>query len=158
MERKSEREIYAEAGVPSAKLAKFSVKNSLCGAEFLVGVPGTVGGALAMNAGCFGAETWDVVKSADMIDRQGNCYSISSSEIKRSYRFTEIKPGEWFVGSIFQLIKWEPELGTKKIKSLLKKRMETQPIQTANAGSVFRNPPGDYAARLMESAGNKYGF
>ena len=155
IERKSDHEIFAEAGVPSAKLAKFSAKNALCGAEFLVGIPGTVGGALAMNAGCFGGETWDVVKSVDLMDRKGNRFSKDASRVVRSYRFTEIKPGEWFVGAVFRLKQCSAEMGLKKIKTLLNKRMATQPIQTANAGSVFRNPHGDYAARLMDSAGLK---
>lgn len=155
IERQNDEEIYAEVGVPSAKLAKYSAKNSLCGAEFLVGVPGTVGGALAMNAGCFGGETWDVVKSVDMMDREGNWFSKDASEIVKSYRFAEIKPGEWFVGAVFRLKQCSAEMSLKKIKTLLKKRMATQPIQTANAGSVFRNPHGDYAARLMDTAGLK---
>ena len=147
--------IYAQAGVPCAKLAKFSVKNSLCGAEFMIGIPGTVGGALAMNAGCFGSETWQIVRSADTITSDGEQKRTAVSQFRWDYRFAELASGEWFTGAEFSLTPCRTEEGRERIKSLLRKRSESQPVQTANAGSVFRNPPGDYAARLLESAGLK---
>ena len=147
--------IYAQAGVPSAKLARYSVKNSLCGAEFMVGIPGTIGGALAMNAGCFGSETWQIVHSAETITSDGEQKRTAASQFRWGYRFAELASGEWFTGAEFSLTPCRAEGGREKIKSLLRKRSELQPVQTANAGSVFRNPPGDYAARLLESAGLK---
>ena len=147
--------IYAQAGVPSAKLAKYSVKNSLCGAEFMVGIPGTVGGALAMNAGCFGSETWQIVRSADTITSDGEQKRTAALQFRWDYRFADLASGEWFTGAEFSLTPCRAEEGRERIKSLLRKRSESQPVQTANAGSVFRNPPGDYAARLLESAGLK---
>ena len=147
--------IYAQAGVPSAKLAKFSVKNSLCGTEFMVGIPGTVGGALAMNAGCFGSETWQFVRSADTITRDGEQKRTAASQFRWDYRFAELAFGEWFTGAEFNLTPCRAEGGRERISSILRKRSESQPVQTTNAGSVFRNPSGDYAARLLESAGLK---
>ena len=147
--------VYAEAGVPGAKVAKFAVKNALGGAEFLVGIPGTVGGALAMNAGCFGLETWEIVRFAETMNRTGAKDRKDASRIRRGYRYVEIAVDEWFIAAEFKLVPRSMENGRKNIRELLKRRTETQPIQTANAGSVFRNPPKDYAARLLETAGLK---
>ena len=147
--------VYAEAGVPGSKVARFAVGKSLCGAEFLVGIPGTVGGALAMNAGCFGTETWNIVGHADTISRHGVCSKLSASEIEYGYRFAKMPVDEWFTGAEFNLQPCAVDAGKKTIKSLLRKRAESQPVQTANAGSVFRNPPNDFAARLIDTAGLK---
>ncbi len=148
--------VYADAGVPCAKLARYAVNNMLCGIEFMVGIPGTVGGALAMNAGCFGSETWEVVRYAKTIDRNGEEGTKPQTAVSWGYRSVAHGDNEWFTGAEFSL---KPctgnENGLLKIKRLLKKRASTQPIQTANAGSVFRNPKGDYAARLLETAGLK---
>ena len=151
----NETEVYAEAGVPGAKLAKFSVKNSLCDAEFMVGIPGTVGGALAMNAGCFGSETWEIVGHADTIKRNGEQKQKQRHEFKWGYRSVEKDSDEWFTGAQFRLTPCDSTQGRENIRRLLKTRSATQPIQTANAGSVFRNPPKDFAARLIETAGLK---
>lgn len=150
--RSDETGIYAEAGVPGAKVAKYAIKNALCGAEFLAGIPGTVGGALAMNAGCFDCETWDIVSFADTINRNGRSRRRDESEFSRGYRFVQRMSDEWYTGARFQLKPCDPERGRANMKSLMKHRAQTQPIQTANAGSVFRNPPDDYAARLIETA------
>ncbi len=155
LHRMGETEVYAEAGVPGAKLAKYSVKNSLCNAEFMVGIPGTVGGALAMNAGCFGSETWEIVGHVDTINRNGEQKRKNRDEFDWGYRFVEKDGEEWFTGARFNLTPCDSSQGRENIRRLLKTRSETQPIQTANAGSVFRNPPGDYAARLIETAGLK---
>ncbi len=149
------RSIYAEAGVPGAKLAKFAAKNALCGAEFMVGIPGTIGGALAMNAGCFGSETWQVVHHADSISRQGETVRRGADQVSWGYRSVEIDDSEWFIGAEFELSPCQTDEGRKKIRQFLKKRAATQPVQTANAGSVFRNPKEDFAARLIETTGLK---
>ena len=149
--------VRAEAGVASAKAARFSVDHNLEGAEFLAGIPGTIGGALAMNAGAFGGETWDIVESVETLDRHGNLRHHPASEFNIAYRHVEAPQGEWFVAAHFRL---QPRKdantdGKAVIKSLLTKRGSTQPMQTANAGSVFKNPQGDHAARLIESCGLK---
>ena len=155
LHKAGDTEVYGEAGVPGAKLAKFSVKHSLCDAEFMAGIPGTVGGALAMNAGCFGSETWEIVGQVDTINRRGKQKRKNCDEFDWGYRFVEKDCEEWFTGAQFNLTPCDSSRGKENIRRLLKTRSETQPIQTANAGSVFRNPIGDFAARLIETAGLK---
>jgi UDP-N-acetylmuramate dehydrogenase len=147
--------VYAEAGVASPKVARFAAQQHLCGAEFLAGIPGTVGGALAMNAGCYGAETWDIVERAMTIDRQGALHERKKQEYEIAYRHCRGPAEEWFVGAWFSLHKADGDASRARIKELLAKRMATQPLQLPNAGSVFRNPPADHAARLIEWCGLK---
>jgi UDP-N-acetylmuramate dehydrogenase len=147
--------VYAEAGVTCAKLAKFAAREHLHGAEFLAGVPGTVGGALAMNAGCHGGETWDIVSRAVTIDRHGQLHERSQVDVEVGYRHVALPGEEWFVAAWFQLHAGEASVAEDKIKTLLAKRLATQPLNLPNAGSTFRNPEGDYAARLIEACGLK---
>ncbi len=146
--------IRAEAGVPCAKLARFSVRFGLAGVEFLIGIPGTVGGALAMNAGAFGGETWPVVEAVETMDRHGQRYLRTPEEYKIAYRSVEGPMDEWFVAGHFRL-KIAREDGLARTRALLEKRNETQPIGQASCGSVFRNPEGDHAGRLIEACGLK---
>jgi len=148
--------VYAEAGVTCAKLARFTARQHRHGAEFMAGIPGTVGGALAMNAGCHGGETWDVVKRVQTIDRRGALHLRNREEFVTGYRHVELPAGEeWFVAAWFELPAGEASEAEQKIKSLLAKRLATQPLNQPNAGSTFRNPPGDFAARLIEASGLK---
>jgi len=148
--------VYAEAGVTCAKLARFTARQHRHGAEFMAGIPGTVGGALAMNAGCHGGETWDVVKQVETIDRRGELHKRSKDEFVATYRHVQMPAeGEWFVAVWFDLPVGEADAAEQKIKSLLAKRLATQPLNQPNAGSTFRNPPGDFAARLVEACGLK---
>ena len=155
LERTGDTTVRAEAGVASAKLARFSVGLGLRGAEFLAGVPGTVGGALAMNAGAFGGETWTIVAAVETLDRHGERRTRSPGEYQIGYRSVRGPAGEWFVAGHFALTPGDAEEGQALIKSLLARRGASQPTQWPNAGSVFRNPPGDYSARLIERAGLK---
>jgi len=155
LQRTSETTIRAEAGVASAKLARFSVSQNLRGAEFLAGVPGTVGGALAMNAGAFGGETWNIVTAVETLDRHGRLRTRLASEFRIGYRSVEGPKGEWFVAGHFLLTPGNGDEGQALIRSLLAKRGASQPTQWPNAGSVFRNPPSDFSARLIETAGLK---
>ena len=150
-----ETTIRAEAGVASAKLARWSVSQNLRGAEFLAGVPGTVGGALAMNAGAFGGETWSIVSAVATLDRQGRRRTRLPSDYEIGYRHVVGPKDEWFVAGHFALTAGDGEAGQTKIRELLAKRGASQPTQWPNAGSVFRNPPGDHSARLIEVAGLK---
>jgi UDP-N-acetylmuramate dehydrogenase len=147
--------VYAEAGVTCAKLARFAARQHLQGAEFLAGVPGTVGGALAMNAGCHGSETWDVVNRALTIDRHGQIHQRAQIELEIGYRHVGLPGEEWFVAAWFHLHAGDASVAEEKIKVLLAKRLATQPMNWPNAGSVFRNPEGDHAARLIEACGLK---
>lgn len=155
LERRGERAVRAEAGVASAKLARFSVQQGLSGAEFLAGVPGTVGGALAMNAGAFGGETWSVVTAVETMDHAGHIRTRTPSDFEIGYRSVRGPAGEWFIAGHFGLTPGSEAQGQILIKSLLAKRGATQPTQWPNAGSVFRNPPGDHSARLIEATGLK---
>lgn len=148
--------IYAEAGVTCAKLAKFSAREAKQGAEFMAGIPGTVGGALMMNAGCHGGETWDIVSKVMMMDRQGQLHGREASAFTASYRHVQMPdPNELFIGAWFQLAEGDVAEAEGKIKALLAKRLASQPLNLPNAGSTFRNPEGDYAARLIEACGLK---
>jgi UDP-N-acetylmuramate dehydrogenase len=147
--------VYAEAGVASPKVARFAALHHLTGAEFLAGIPGTVGGALAMNAGCFGSETWDIVEKVLTLDRSGEINERGRSEFEIGYRHCRIPGQEWFAAAYFRLQPGDGEASRARIKEFLARRIATQPLQFPNAGSVFRNPPGDHAARLIESCGLK---
>jgi UDP-N-acetylmuramate dehydrogenase len=147
--------VYAHAGVAAPKVARFAAMHQLAGAEFLAGIPGTVGGALAMNAGCYGSETWDVVERVLTVDRSGSVRERKKAEFEIGYRHCHFPKEEWFVGAFFKLPAGDGEASRARIKELLGKRIATQPLSLPNAGSVFRNPPNDHAARLIESCGLK---
>ena len=145
--------IHAQAGVACAKVARFAANRGWKGAEFLAGIPGTVGGALAMNAGCYGGETWKIVEKVEAIGRDGIVKTRRPDEYKIGYRAVSGPSREWFVSAWFRLVPGKG--GMEEIKVMLKKRIAAQPLSYPNAGSVFRNPQGDYAARLIESCGLK---
>ena len=152
--------IYSDAGTASPKVARFAATHGFEGAEFLAGIPGTVGGALAMNAGCYGSETWDVVAKAQTISRTGKLSERGADEFEIGYRHIELRRSklgedEWFVGAWFRFRAGDQKLARRRIKELLARRLATQPLELPNAGSVFRNPPGDHAARLIEACGLK---
>ena len=150
-----ENHVRAEAGVASAKVARFSANNHLTGAEFLAGIPGTVGGALAMNAGAFGGETWDVVEKVETLNRSGEVTVRTTDDYDIGYRHVSGPADEWFVAAHFKLQPGELDDSKAEIKSLLARRGESQPTQLPNAGSVFKNPEGDFSARLIEACGLK---
>jgi UDP-N-acetylmuramate dehydrogenase len=149
--------IYAQAGVASPKLARFAANNNLVGGEFWAGIPGTVGGAIAMNAGCYGGETWDKLVQVLTLDRKGQLNERLPGDYVIGYRHVALKQAheEWFVGGWFRLEHGDGAASRDTIKTLLKTRIAAQPLNLPNAGSVFRNPPGDHAARLIESCGLK---
>ena len=149
--------IYAQAGVPGAKLARFAATNHLCGAEFFVGIPGTLGGMLVMNAGCYGGETWQKVERVQVLTRCGELLERTPQDFEIGYRHVTQRKGddEFFVGAWLRLETGDVEIARKEIKALMEKRSATQPLQMPNAGSVFRNPPGNHAARLIEGCGLK---
>ncbi|NCN88170.1 MAG: UDP-N-acetylmuramate dehydrogenase [Gallionella sp.] len=149
--------IYAQAGVAGAKLARFAATNHLCGAEFFVGIPGTLGGMLAMNAGCYGGETWQKVVRVQVLARGGELLERAPQEYEIGYRHVALRKAneEFFVGAWLKLEQGDAEAARQQIKALMEKRSASQPLQLPNCGSVFRNPPGDHAARLIESCGLK---
>jgi UDP-N-acetylmuramate dehydrogenase len=147
--------VRAEAGVACAHLARFAVKSGLCGLEFLAGIPGTVGGALRMNAGAFGGETWDNLQGIETLDRHGQRHERIRSDYQVSYRQVQGPEDEWFTAAEWQLQPGDAQAGMTSIRHLLEKRAASQPTRQPSCGSVFRNPAGDFAARLIESAGLK---
>jgi UDP-N-acetylmuramate dehydrogenase len=154
--------IYAQAGVPGAKLARFAASNNLCGAEFFVGIPGTLGGMLAMNAGCYGSETWQKVVTVQVISRNGKLIERTPQDYETGYRHVVKRQQpdsrseeEFFVGAKLKFEKGDVEAARQNIKALMEKRSASQPLQLPNSGSVFRNPPENHAAKLIESCGLK---
>lgn len=149
--------VYAEAGVAGPKVARFAANHGLAGAEFLAGIPGTVGGALAMNAGCYGGETWGIVDRVLMLDRRGNLHERRAGDFEIGYRHVGLRAAsdEVFAAAWLRLPAGEGAASRGRIRELLEKRIASQPLQLPNAGSVFRNPPDDHAARLIEAAGLK---
>ena len=147
----------AGAGVPAPHLARFVAKHGGAGAEWMAGIPGTIGGALAMNAGCYGGETWKHVESVTMLGRDGFLVTRPPRDFEIGYR--HVVPlrsrDESFVAGTFSFERGEEAKAMQRIKELLSKRVATQPLNEPNAGSVFRNPEGDHAARLIEVAGLK---
>jgi UDP-N-acetylmuramate dehydrogenase len=152
--------VYADAGAAAPKVARYAGTHALEGAEFLAGIPGTVGGALAMNAGCYGSETWDIAVKVRTVSRSGELRERSRDEFEIGYRHVALRGArlgedEWFVGGWFGLRAGDGARSRARVKHLLARRIATQPLGLPNAGSVFRNPPGDHAARLIEACGLK---
>jgi UDP-N-acetylmuramate dehydrogenase len=154
LERLTATRIQAEAGVPCARIARQCVKWGLGPAEFFAGIPGTLGGALAMNAGAWGGETWRHVVEVDVLNRRGLKATRTPAEYAVGYRSVQGPADEWFIGARL-VFERTPGVNTEAIRELLDKRKQTQPIGEWSCGSVFTNPPGDHAARLIESAGLK---
>ncbi|HEX5048720.1 MAG TPA: UDP-N-acetylmuramate dehydrogenase [Gammaproteobacteria bacterium] len=155
LERLESSRVSAGAGLPCALLAKQCVRWQVGPAAFFAGIPGTVGGALAMNAGAFGGETWTHVESVVTIDRRGEIVTRPRADFRVGYRTVAGPRGEWwYLGATFALAP-DKETTADTIKTLLAKRNATQPLGVPSCGSTFRNPPGDFAGRLIEAAGLK---
>ena len=157
LRREADGSFYAEAGVAAPRLARFVGNQSCAEAEFLAGIPGTVGGALTMNAGCHGGETWRYVERVLMLNRRGEQIIRSPEDFAIGYRHVGLKQAsdEVFAGAWLRFPAGDAEVARTRLRELLERRIATQPLQLPNAGSVFRNPPGDHAARLIEAAGLK---
>ena len=155
IDRLSQTVIHCEAGVPCARIAKQCVKWGLGPASFFAGIPGTLGGALAMNAGAWGGETWPHVEEVTVVGRDGSVRTRQASEYQWGYRHVTLPVAdEAFIAARLQL-QPHPEASNDEIKVLLDRRRDTQPIGEWSGGSTFTNPPGDHAARLIETAGLK---
>jgi UDP-N-acetylmuramate dehydrogenase len=155
LERLNETCVYVEAGVPCARIAKQCIRWGLGPAEFFAGIPGTMGGALAMNAGAFGGETWNHVLEVQTIDRHGREHTRTASEYQPSYRHVGMPTyDEWFLSA---RLNFERRSGANEsqVRDLLAKRRASQPIGEWSGGSTFTNPPNDHAARLIEVSGLK---
>jgi UDP-N-acetylmuramate dehydrogenase len=154
LERISATRLHVEAGVPCARIARQCIRWGLGPAEFLAGIPGTLGGALAMNAGAWGGETWKHVLEVDVVDRHGTRRTRAVTDYTIAYRSVSGPPDEWFLGARLEFER-QPGITTDGMRALLERRKQTQPIGAWSCGSVFANPPGDHAARLIDTAGLK---
>ena len=147
--------IRVEVGVSCAKLARFSADRDLLGAEFLAGIPGTIGGALAMNSGAYGSETWEYVISAETINRNGQLHTRNATDLNIGYRSVEGLKNEWFVAANFKFSAGDAVEARRKIRELLDKRNASQPVGNQSCGSVFRNPKNEFAAQLIDKCNLK---
>lgn len=155
LERLSETSVYCESGVACARIARQCMKWGLGPAAFFAGIPGTLGGALAMNAGAFGGETWPHVIEVETIDRRGREHRRSAAEYRIGYRQVEPPAAqEWFLAAALRFEN-RAQANEQEVRSLLERRRASQPIGEWSCGSVFTNPPGDHAARLIEASGLK---
>ena len=154
IEQSGSYQVTVGAGLPCTQLARQCIRWELGPAEFFAGIPGTIGGALAMNAGAHGGETWERVKSVKTMDRQGEIHERLPIDYEIDYRSVNGPDNEWFLEAV---LKFDPkiEASMETLKEMLDRRKATQPLGLPSCGSVFRNPPGDHAARLIEAAGLK---
>jgi len=154
IERAGEYRVNVGSGVPCTRLARRAVQWGLGPAEFFAGIPGTVGGALTMNAGAFGGETWERVRSVKVLTRAGEVLSRTPDDYVIDYRSVNGPDNEWFIEAEFAFEEGY-RASMESLKQMVKERKASQPIGLPSCGSVFRNPPGDHAGRLIEAAGLK---
>lgn len=154
IERVDEQHVQVGAGVPCTVLARQCARWQLGPAAFFAGIPGTLGGALVMNAGAFGGETWDVVESVKTIDRKGVLRTRTTDDFKVAYRSVVGATDEWFLGATLAL-NGDSGVSLSNITALMRERGNSQPLGKRSCGSVFRNPPNGFAAQLIEAAGLK---
>lgn len=154
LDRVGDYRVKAGAGVPCTQLARQCIRWQLGPSEFFAGIPGTVGGALAMNAGAHGGETWERVESVRSIDRSGEVRERRPDDYTVAYRSVQGPVNEWFLEATFR---FDPDVtpSMEAMKAMLEHRRTTQPLGLPSCGSVFRNPPGDHSARLIQAAGLK---
>ncbi len=154
LERLDGPTVRVGVGVPCTQLARQCIRWGLGPSEFFAGIPGTVGGALAMNAGAHGGETWERVLAVQTIGRDGRLHERTPDDYDVGYRSVRGPAEEWFVAAT---LGFDPDVtpSMDTAKEMLERRRVTQPLGLPSCGSVFRNPPGDHAARLIEAAGLK---
>jgi len=149
------KSITAGAGVRMSKLAQTAASAGLTGLEFMATVPGDLGGGVAMNAGAFGQQVSDVLQSAQILNRDGTVQTLSRAELDMQYRYTKLPQGALVLSATFELLAGDTENIKQTMRDMRKKRSDSQPLALPNCGSVFKNPEGDFAARLIESVGLK---
>lgn len=148
--------VTAGASVPLPRLARASVDSSLTGLEFFVGVPGSVGGAIRQNAGCFGVETSDRLVTARVLDlNEGEIRTSASADLGHSYRQSNLQPSDLVIDASFQAERGDVSVARSELRRITRWRRDNQPGGTLNAGSVFKNPPGTSAGELIDRLGLK---
>ena len=151
---KNEEYIF-EAGLSCMKMAQITARENYTGLEFLCGIPGSLGGALAMNAGCYGGNIWDHVLTVSLINNNGEIIKKNKNDFIVGYRNTNLEENNFFISAVFKLKKNKLENSLDKIKEFLQDRRSKQPTGLLSCGSVFKNPHNMYAAKLIESIGLK---
>jgi UDP-N-acetylmuramate dehydrogenase len=148
--------VTTEAGATHSSVTRFCAEGGLSGLEFACGIPGTVGGWLAMNAGIGSREMKDVVASLEFIDMETGIPGVMVAEqLRFRYRALEFPAKAILIGARFLTTPADPEEIRERMRSFMAERRETQPVDELSCGSVFKNPPGDHAGRLIEAAGLK---
>jgi UDP-N-acetylmuramate dehydrogenase len=147
--------VEAEAGLPLQRLLQYSCQKGLTGLESFIGIPGTVGGGVAMNAGAWGFELKDVLLSVTLMTEDGEVVEKSRQKLKFSYRRLDLSPAWIILRGRFQLKKGNKEEILARVKSYSEKRKRTQPLDYPSAGSIFKNPKKSSAGKLIEEAGLK---
>jgi len=147
--------VMAGAGVSLGRLLEFCRSRGYGGTEFLAGIPGTVGGATVMNAGAFGKDMSSLINGMEMVAPGGDLVKIDRGALFFSYRRLELTEGGVSIRVRLKLEKSSTPEVTDKIREYLRRRRKTQPLEYPSAGSIFKNPPGDHAGRLLEEAGLK---
>jgi UDP-N-acetylmuramate dehydrogenase len=146
--------ISAGAAVPDAILARKAAEAGIAGLEFFAGIPGTIGGAVVMNAGCYGSETKDVLVTATVIDRQGKVFLVSEADLHYTYRHSLLQEaGHIVLSATFETEAGDPAVSKAKIAEITARREQTQPIREKTGGSTFKNPPGHSSWKLVDEAG-----
>ncbi|MDQ6954504.1 MAG: UDP-N-acetylmuramate dehydrogenase [Mariprofundaceae bacterium] len=149
------RTLTAQAGSRMSKLAQTAAKAGLSGLEFMATVPGDLGGGIAMNAGAFGQQASDTCLQVDIVHRHGNEETLSKQQLNMVYRHSQIPDQAIILAASFELLKGKAENILHAMRHMRQKRSQSQPLALPNCGSVFKNPEGDYAARLIEAVGLK---
>lgn len=152
----NEVKLYAEGGVLLSSASNEALRNSLKGFEFASGIPGTIGGAVTMNAGAYGPEVKDVILSAEVMDLEGNIYELNCEELEFSYRSSVIQRNNLIVlSAVFNLESGDYEIIKNRMDELNTRRRDKQPLAFPSAGSTFKRPEGHFAAKLIEDSGLK---
>lgn len=147
--------VHAGAGVRMSSIARQCAEHGLTGLEFMATVPGDLGGGVAMNAGAFAQQVSDTITLIEIVHPNGDCEEISARDLPMNYRYTQLPEGALVLSAHFELTPETPEIIRERMRSMRSRRSETQPLNQPNCGSVFKNPEGDHAARLIEEAGLK---
>ena len=151
----NENKIEAGASILDINLSKFAENNSIKNFEFFSGIPGSIGGAIKMNAGCFGSETKDNLEKISVIDYKGNKIEINANKLDLKYRSSNIKETDIVTKAIFKIKYGNKIQIQEKIDSIKSKRKDSQPLKEKTSGSTFKNPPNFFAAKLIEESGCK---